>query len=101
MASSCLSVPFTFLSCAASVSFPQDLTGDEDEDRDGEVGGSSGSGTPVMHQLFWETKISSKTPAVSPLLLSLGSLHRSQTSIENEAKVIQQVFLPHLWCLNL
>uniref|UniRef100_A0A8C6HHU7 DNA (cytosine-5-)-methyltransferase n=1 Tax=Mus spicilegus TaxID=10103 RepID=A0A8C6HHU7_MUSSI len=45
------------------ISYVQDLTGDGDEDRDGEVGGSSGSGTPVMPQLFCETRIPSKTPA--------------------------------------
>ncbi|XP_031229131.1 DNA (cytosine-5)-methyltransferase 3C-like [Mastomys coucha] len=68
------------------ISYVQDLTGDEDEDRDGEVGDSSGSGTPVMPKLFWETRTPSKTPAGSPRLLSPGSSHHSQTCIENEAK---------------
>ncbi|XP_060239231.1 DNA (cytosine-5)-methyltransferase 3C-like [Meriones unguiculatus] len=41
-----------------------DLTGDGDEDSDGEARDSSGSGqTPVMPKLFWETRTPSKTPA--------------------------------------
>lgn len=104
----CASMPFPFLGCIAgvtflhwkAVSFSQDLTEDGDEDRDGLVGDSGGSGTPVTSKLFWETRTPSKTSAVSPLLLSPGSSHHSQAYIENEAKVIQEVFLPHL-CLNL
>ena len=77
----CVSMPFTFLSCIAcvtllhwkAVSFLQDLTEDGDEDRDGLVGDSSVSGTPVTSKLFCETRTPSKTSAVSPLLLSPGS----------------------------
>lgn len=79
--------------------FLQDLTGDGDGD--GEVGDSSGSDTPVMPELFWETRTPSQAPAVSPLLLCQGPSHLSQTCIERETKVIQQVFLLPRLCLNL
>uniref|UniRef100_A0A8I5ZZV1 DNA (cytosine-5-)-methyltransferase n=1 Tax=Rattus norvegicus TaxID=10116 RepID=A0A8I5ZZV1_RAT len=66
------------------ISYIQDLTGDGDGD--GEVGDSSGSDTPVMPELFWETRTPSQAPAVSPLLLCQGPSHLSQTCIERETK---------------
>ncbi|GAB1287071.1 DNA (cytosine-5)-methyltransferase 3C [Apodemus speciosus] len=48
---------------SSPISYVQDLTEDGDEDRDGLVGDSSGSGTPVTSTLFWETRTPSKTSA--------------------------------------
>ncbi|XP_052037677.1 DNA (cytosine-5)-methyltransferase 3C-like [Apodemus sylvaticus] len=45
------------------ISYFQDLTEDGDEDRDGLVGDSSVSGTPVTSKLFCETRTPSKTSA--------------------------------------
>ncbi|EGW00272.1 DNA (cytosine-5)-methyltransferase 3B [Cricetulus griseus] len=46
-----------------TVTYFQDLTGDEDESGDVEVEGSSGSCSPAMPKFFWETRTPSKTPA--------------------------------------